>query len=332
MQYGQLITRPFALLWSHRYLWLLAVLGGADIGGGGFPAGNFGGFNPGPSGGPPSAGGTVSPTPAGGAQQMARFLQDNLGLIAAIAGLVLVVALAWFLLSCVTTGALVRASAEHDAERPFGLGLAWRAGVGTFWSILGLRLLLFVWTLVFLGVVAVFVVLGIVAATSGSQGGLAADIAAGVLVFLALLVLSIPVGIAFILATRAVVLEQRGAIAGLGRAVQLLRARLGRVLLVWLIQVGLGLAAGVVIAVPLIILFVVGGGLVFGAAVAGGPVAAITVGIPVVLVVFAVILVLSGITGGYFSTYWTLAFRRMELDVPRPAAWPPPAYPQQPAG
>src|SRR5437016_9101677 len=122
MQYGQLISRSLSIVWRRRYLWLLAILGGADVGGG------FGTSFPNPStfrGGAPgatTAGGGVMPAPAG------QFLVDYSGLVVAIVAIALVVALGWFLLSCVTTGALIRASAEHDAERPFALGSAWRAG------------------------------------------------------------------------------------------------------------------------------------------------------------------------------------------------------------
>ena len=44
----------------------------------------------------------------------------------AIAVVLLLFSLAWMLLSSVTVGALVRAAAEHDAERPFSFGPAWR--------------------------------------------------------------------------------------------------------------------------------------------------------------------------------------------------------------
>ncbi len=329
MQYGDLITRSFSIVWRHKYLWLLAILGGADVGGNGF-GGNFAnglnGFNRGSTGG--TAGGGFSDASA----TVSQFLQDNLWLIVAGGLVVVVVAIAWFLLSCVTTGALVRASAEHDAERPFGLGLAWRTGLGTFWSILGLRLLGLLFGVVSVALIVGLVVLGVASYLGGQPVALALVIVVGILVVLALVVAWILVGIAFILATRAVVLEQRGAVAALGRGFQLLGARLGRVLLVWLLQVGLALAGGVGLAIVLIPMSILVALIVVTAGVAGGGVAAIVLAVPLGLVLFAVVLVLGGILGGYLSMYWTLAFRRMELDLPRPAYWPPPQYPPQPAG
>jgi hypothetical protein len=322
MQYGQLITRSFAIMWRHRYLWLLAILGGADTGFG-FRFPSAGNFNV------PSAGGGTGGT--GGSAQLPQFLQDHLGVIVTVAAIVLVLALAWFLLSCITTGALVRASAEHDAERPFRFGLAWRTGLGTFWSILGLRLLglaLGLAVLVLLGLLTLF---GFLAYQGGQSVALAVVVLVGVLLLLALIPAAILAGIAFILAIRAVVLEQRGAIAALGRALGLIRARLGRVLLVWLIQVGLALGAGIVVAIPVAIVGLALAGLVVGLALGVSGTAAAVVGVPLGLFLTAALILLGGLSGSYFSTYWTLAFRRLELDVPRVAApWPSPAYPPQP--
>jgi len=328
MQYGEVITRSLSLVWRFKYLWLLAILGGADVGTGGF-SGNFG--NPGSFGRGASSGGSAPLGDIG--PQVTQFLQDWGWLIVLAGLLVLVLSLLWFALSSVTIGALVRASAEHDAERPFGLGQAWRTGVGTFWSIVGLRLLALLWGVLVAAVIGLFVVLGFVSYLGGQGGALGAVIAIGGLVTLFLIVAAIVVNLAFTLATRAVVLEQLGAMAALRRGFQLLRARLGRVLLVWLIEIGLGLAAGLALFVVLIPVIVVAAGLVGVAAYTGGPGAAVAVAVPVAVVAFVVLLVAAGLIGAYFSTYWTLAFRRLELEAPRPVAWPPPAYPpQQPAG
>src|SRR5262245_1070129 len=297
MQYGQLITRSFAIMWQHRYLWLLAILGGAaDVNGFSFPSG--GNFNVPPSGGGTGGtGGTGSPPP-----QLSQFLNDYLGLIVTVAAIIVVLALAWFLLSCVTTGALVRASAEHDAERPFRFGLAWRTGLGTFWSILGLRLIGLVLGLAALALLGLLALLGFLAYQGGQPGLLALVVVVGVLLFLALILAAILAGIAFILATRSVVLEERGAMAALGRAIGLMWARLGRVLLVWLIQVGLGIAAGIVVAVPAVIVGLAIAGLIVGMALGMSGTAAAVVGVPLGLLLTAALILLAGLTGSYFST------------------------------
>jgi hypothetical protein len=329
MQYGELITRSFAIAWRRRYLWLLAILGGADVATGG--QFNFSGVGNAFNGAGTSSGTSAPPTgsPAdlqNAVNALGSYLQDNLGTILLVSAILVIVAVAWWLLSCVTTGALVRATAEHDAERPFGLGIAWRTGLGTFWTILGLRLIGVLWTIIVLGAIAGGVVLGVSAYLSNQAAALGAVITVGLLVGSVLVLASIPAGIAFILATRAAVLEQRGPVSALGRGFRLLWSRLGRVLLVWLLQVGLALAAGIGLTVVLIPVSLVVGAVVVAAGVVGGVVAAVVVAIPLVLLVLAVFVVLGAAIGAYLSAYWTLAFRRMEIDAPRPVAWPQAPY------
>jgi hypothetical protein len=314
MQYGEIISRSFTIMWRHRYLWLLAILGGADVGSGGFTGGNPASFS--------NLGNNSS-----GAPDPGQFLQDHLGVIVVTGILVLLFFLAIFILSCVTTGALVRASAEHDAERPFGLGMAWRAGLGTFWSILALRLIGLVWVLVILAAIGTFVLLGFATYSSGSSAALAGVISLGILVGIVLVVVSIPVGLVFILAARAIVLEQRGAVAGLVRGFQLLRARLGRTLLAWLVQVAVGIGAQIVVGILFLIVFLIAAVPIVAAYFAAGTGSAVLVGIPVGLVVLAILLLVTAINGAYFSTFWTLAFRRLELETPPAPAYPPTAYP-----
>jgi hypothetical protein len=314
MQYGQLITRSLAIVWRHPYLWVLAILGGADVGAGGF-SGNF-------NTGTRSIGGRGANT-----EQITRFLQDHLGQILVLLAILGVLALAWFLLSCVTTGALIRGSAEHDAERPFGAGPAWRAGLRSFGSILVLRLFLFALVVLIVGIAALFVGLAVASFSSGRNGTGAVVVILGVLLALALVVAAIPFGIALILATRAIVLEERGPIDALRRGLGLLSGRLGRVLLVWLIQVGLGAAASLTLAIPVLVLSGLLVAALVGAGIAGGGgglAAAIPLAILVGIVILCLVLVVGALVGAYQSTYWTLAFRRLELEQPGYAApWPP---------
>jgi hypothetical protein len=328
MQYGELIARSFSIVWRHKYLWLLAILGGADVTTGGYGA-NFSGLGNTFNGGGSSSGGSGAGGTAGmqdAVNAASRFAQDNLGLLVALGAVVLLVVVALWLLSCVTTGALVRAAAEHDAERPFSFGLAWRTGMSTFGAILGLRLLRLLWSALVLGTIAGLVAFAVVSYLGGQTGAVGLVIGIGLIVLAVLVLASIPVGIAFILGTRAAVLEQLGPVAALRRGFQLVGSRLGRVLLVWLLQVGLALAAGLGLAIVLVPVFLVAVGVVVGAGVAGGVGAAVVVATPLVLLLLVLSVILGGVVGAYLSAYWTLAFRRMEIDAPRPVAWPQAPY------
>src|SRR6266550_8455485 len=133
MRYGEVVERSLLVFWRHRYLWLLGALGGGESVGGGF--GNFGVAGQGPGGTSDTGTGSL---PDQLSTQFGQWFLADLPLLGALLGLLALFLVAYFFLSCVSVGATVRAAAEHDAERPFGLGLAWRAGRQTFLPILGL--------------------------------------------------------------------------------------------------------------------------------------------------------------------------------------------------
>lgn len=317
MDYGELVTRAWTIFWRFRYVWLLGILGGASEFGG---TSNFpGSYNIGGS----SRAGRTGNLPA----EVSDWLTANVGLLLALLGLLLLLALVYFVISCISTGALIRAGAEHDAERPFGLGLAWQAGRQAFWRILGLRLLLFVLVLLVAAVLGALIVVGMVSGLNDRPAGVAIAVVAGV----GLVLLLIPVGIAFSIAvpfgTRAIVLEQRGILDALSRGFRLLFARLGRSLLVWLIGVGFGLLAGIVLALAVVVVALALGLIGLAVYAAFGVGAALAAGAVLLLLFIVATVVMAGLPGAYISLYWTLAFRRMEIDrQPAPAA-PQPAAP-----
>lgn len=320
MPYWQIVTRSFGIAWRHKYLWLLALFAGESSGGASL---NYSQSQPfGTNRNPPDFNGA--------AQQVSSWVSNNLGFILVVAALLLVLWVGFFIFAAACDGALVRASAEHDAERPFDLGVAWRCGVATLGTIIRIRLIVL---LLVLPVLIVFVALAI----SVVSTFLGHNYGAGVgLIFVVLLVLlaTVPYAIylSFLsrLATRAAVLEQLAARPALGRANHLIRQRLGRVLLVWLLEIAVGIAVGIVvgivlavIAVPLVLAGV--------AAYASGSASLWVVIVLGVVVFLPVTLIIGSFFAAQDSTYWTLAFRRIELDQP-PAYYygyqpPPPPGP-----
>jgi hypothetical protein len=314
MRYGEVITRSVHIFWNHRYLWLLGALGGGEAvggGGGGGGGGNFGNFGS----------NSNSAQPGEFFRQVGLWIVDHLALLIGLGLVLFVIFWAYFLVSCIASGALIRAAAEHDAERPFGLGPAWRAGRRTFWSILGVRLLYLLYALLLAAVAGVLVFLAVLSGISHNGGGVAAVIVLGVMFALLLIPVGIALGLVYILALRAIVLEQMGAIAGLRRGWQLVRRRLGRVLLSWLIQVGIAFLLAIGLGIVLLILLVPVIGIVVTAYSAGGVGAALGTGIVVFPVYLVLAVVAGGAVGSYVGIYWTLAFRRLDLD-PVPVASP----------
>jgi hypothetical protein len=307
MRYGEVIQRSLSIFWRFRYIWLLGALGGGETVGGGF--GNFG-----VTGQSSGSGNGTSSLPDQFSAEFGQWFSADLPLLGALLGLLVLFLVVYLVLSCATVGATVRAAAEHDAERPFGLGLAWQAGWQTFLPILGLRLLGFLLALPALALIGGVAALATLSAIQGSADGIVTAILAAIIVVPMLGVAAIVLGVVWTLATRSIVLEQRGVGGALRRGFGQLSSRLGRVTLVWLIALGVGILSGLgagVLAGLLLLPFL----LVLAATYAAlGVDAALSVGAVLALLYIIGVVMLNGAVGSFLTTYWTLAFRRLELD------------------
>ncbi len=306
MPYWQLVSRSFAIAWRHKYLWLLALFAGESGGGASFNSGTSQPV------GTTRRNGNV---PDFGAipHQVSTWFSQNLGLVVLVAILLIVLWIAFFVLAAVCEGAVVRASAEHDAERPFGLRVAWRCGVATMGTIIRLRLLLIVLGLpVFIVLVALVAGL-IVSIVNNNVGAIVAVVLISVLFILAAIPYAIYLGFLNRLGARAAVLEQLGARAALGRAHRLVRKRLGRVLLVWLVWIATAFAVSLCAAVVLAVLVVPATLLAIFAFTTGSAVLWAAVAL-IALILLPVVLIVEGFVLAQGSTYWTIAFRRLEID------------------
>jgi hypothetical protein len=316
MNYAELLTRALAISWRHRYLWLLALLSGE---------GAMSGLQS--VQGPPGRQNGASPQlGSGGPSELTAWLGAHAALLwgAAIAfALVLIVLL---LVSAVANGAVVRAAAEHDGERPFGLRSAWRAGIETFWPVLRIKLLAIAVVLATLVAVGSLALLAFAAGRAGNAGLAIAGGAGAGLLFLLAIPFWIVFSVAVLLAVREIVLDGKRPLAALGGAFGLIRRRLGRVALVWLLVIVCGLLGGAVVAVAAVIVALPLAAITVGSYVAGGIGVAIGVGAFLVAVWAVIALTLSAAVDAFISTMWTLAYARLDIDPePVPAGIPAPA-------
>ena len=322
MPYWELVTRSFRIAWNHKYLWLIALFAGE--GGGASFNFNF-------SQGTQRRGTTTAPPDYSAVQeQVTTWISDHIGLIIAVAVVWLLLIVAFFILGAVCEGATVRASAEHDAERPFHLVWAWRSGVSTMWTMIRFRLLIVALGLPVL-VTAVALAAGIILSiASGNGAATAILILFGLLLALAAIVYLVYLGFLDRFGARALVLEQLMARPALVRGHGLLRKRLGRSLLVWLLSIAVGFVVAIVTAC---FLAIVGAPLVVIAIAMASAGSTPIQMLPLILVAVIVLAGFSLVVGGFLaaqaSTYWTLAFRRLDLEYapayPQPAPQPPPA-------
>ncbi|MBJ7598949.1 hypothetical protein [Candidatus Nephthysia bennettiae] len=318
MRYGEVVQRSLLVFWRYRYLWLLGALGGGESVGGGF--GNFGVAGQGPGG--PSDTGTGS-LPDQLSTQFGQWFLTDLPLLAALLALLALFGVVYFFLSCVSVGATVRAAAEHDAERPFGLGLAWRAGRQSFLPILGLRLLGVLIALPAVALVAGLVALATISEINGSGDGIVTAALAAVIVVPLLGLAALLLGVAWTLATRSIVLEQQGVRGALRRAFGQLSRQPGRVALLWLITLGAGIFSGLAAGIAAGVLLLPFVAILAATYAAAGVDAALSPGAVMLLFYVVAVVFLNGAVGSFLTTYWTVAFRRLDQEpkaaVPAPA-------------
>ena len=305
VRYENLLTRSFRILRHKPWLWPLALLAGLTSSGGGGGGGGGGTF---------ALNGNGASAPD--FSWLPQWFADRAGLFIEIGIVVLVVALAWFLISCLASGALIGAVARIDAGEPVGLGAAWRMGTASFGRVLLLKLLVL---LLLLGPVFLLPIPILVGALGGSRGALAG------------LLLSFPLAIAYFywalfitwlaeLGLRACVLQGLGAVASLKEAYALLKRRFHRVALTTVVFIGVGIGIGILTQV--IFSFVQAP---FTATVGtdlfqGRWSDALQAGLIWTAVLIPVSLAVSSAVGAYFAIAWTLAYRRFDVEgeVPQP--------------
>ncbi len=319
MNYERILSRALRISWRHKYLWLLALLAGEGTA--------FGWSMSGPSGfnGNNQAHhhyGPAAPT----STQVGTWITAHAGLLWAAGITVVLVAVALVLISAIANGAVIKGAAEHDLERPFGLGAAWRSGVTTFWPVLGVKLLSGLIGLVTVAVIGSFVLVAVGSAYAHMVGlAVPAGIVAGLLALVAI-PFWVVFAVAVLLAQRAIVLDGQRPVAALGTGFALIRRRFGRVALLWLVVGVIGILLSLAVRIVVVIVALPLIGIVAAAYFTGGLPVAIGFGSVLGVVWLALVLALVAAVDAYTSTAWTLAYRRFdEESLPTAAAGPMPA-------
>jgi len=330
MDHIRILKRAFSITTSYRALWIFGILVALTTGG------NFGGSS---SGGGDGGGSGRGP----GTFQWPEISPDVLtGLIvAAVVSLcvALLLAVAAAIARYVAETALIRMVDQHEAtgvkvsvRQGFRLGWS-RAALRLFWMdfIIGLSALIAFLLLVLLAASPLLVWL--TDSTPARVLGTVVAVALAVVIIFVVILASIALSLLVQFWHRAVVLENRNVNAAVRRGWQLLRQRLGDVVVMGLILFALGLAWTIVL-VPVIFLLVavaaIGGGLpallVYAVAslIAQGAtpwIAAAVVGLPIFIVVMAIPLAtMGGLAQTFQSSTWTLTYRELlALEAARPA-------------
>ena len=313
MDYGVLIRRSWSITWRYRFLWVLGLFAATSVGSCSPSSGNGGvqyQLGPGDLG-------RISPDleRAFGGATFERMLLPNWQLILIGVALVLLLVLAFLIVSLIAQGSMAAATGDLSMNRPASLGAAWGSGLRLFWRYLALwALLIGVGILVVLALVVAAGLLVALASIAG-EGPRVAFIVVGGLLGLLLLLIAIPVLIAVSVlvgfAQRAIALEDTGPLAALEAGLRLLRNNLGTSAIAWLINLGLSIGAGIAIGVGFVVLLIpLGGVTLILFRTVGVTVASVSYAVLAFLLVIAGSWVLAAIANTFFWNYWTMIYLR----------------------
>jgi hypothetical protein len=244
-----------------------------------------------------------------------QWIRENLVLFVVLVMVAVVVVVSiWLVLYAISRGALAEGVAAIDRGEGRSFSTTWRAGLSTFWgvvgqvtilSLIGLGLTLVIWLLGALLAVGTFAVTDSIAVR-------VLVVAVGTILLLPLLVVVFVVlDIVAQFALRALVVGGEGVFASIGSGYRLFRHNVGRSLLLLLIQVGIALGVGGVMFTVLAI-----AGLLLSIPVtvlssSGQNAAAVSVGVVLGLILSVPFIVLTSAIGVFHQAYWTLAYLRL---------------------
>lgn len=310
MDFGEVLSSAWRIIWKHKILWIFGIFAGCSRGGGG------GGGN---SGTQFSSRGGPNPFPQFNefANQFGNWIDNHLWVVALFILVVLVLFLLALFLGTIGRIGLIRGTFKADGgAEHLGFMELWDESLRYFWRIFLLALLV---GLVVLVLVSALVAVGIGAAIFTLGIGFLCVLPLFCVLFLGLVF----AGIVIQQAEAAIVIENLGIMDGLRRGWDVVKTHLGPILIMWLILLVIGFVVGIVIALPILIA-VVPAAIAFAAANSQATTFDYTpliVGLVCCAVYFPFLIVLSGILEAYVQSAWTLTFLR--LTRPKVAPVPP---------
>lgn len=327
MDYTAILKKSWNVTWRYKILWLFGFFAGAGGGSGSYSS-SYGSSNNSGSG---------QSLPQMNAAQVEAFVQ-RYALVMVVAALFLVVlALLLMIVSVAARGGLIHLVNEAEEGREVRASAGWHVGFSKWWRVFGAGFLadlplaiVGLAMMVFLGLTAFGAWVSYQGSTAQIGTAVAAAIAGlcifAVIFFIAAIVLGTIFGIVKELAFRYVVLEDRRVMDALKTAWKDLWAKRGAFLM-YLIQIGVGIAFGIGVAVVALFTLVPAGVMMYVGNYTGGGV--------LLLVAVLILMVPSAMYATFYHAAWTIFFRRMTgaepvaVAAPAPLAYapaPPVAY------
>jgi hypothetical protein len=295
MDISTVFKRAWEITWKHKGLWLLGILANCTSGGGSQGSSNATRF-------------PEYTTSGGEFPEIARWVESipeeawiAIGLAVICVGLIL--ALAFWVLAAIGNGGLIAGFQMAETGETVTLSSAFQQGLRYFWKLLGIQLIFGVATFVVIVLLIISVVI---------LGVLTLGIA--LICLIPFLCLLIPLGIVVSIYTQltqiALIVEELDIVSAFQRAWDVLVANVGQIIVMGLILGIGGFVAGLILAIPLVLL-----ALPFIAGLIGGTdtttVAGISATVVGVLLYLPVLLVASGILRTFITGSWTLTYRSL---------------------
>ena len=304
MSYGDLIRDAFRITLRNRFLWFFGFFAGSAFfnfpsGGGNFDTDDF-----------DRSGAGASALAA----QVGSGIFENAALIVGLVVVVLLIALLFIIMAIISQGALSESVAAIDRGEGRRFGSTFRAGLRTFWRVLGYYLLFFligIGLLVAIGVPVALVIGGTFAATQSTGARVIVAVLAGLAAVALIILIFIPLHIISQYALREVVVRRARVFGSVGSGYGVFRRNLGRSLLLWLIHIGLMIGIGIALLVAVLLVGLVLFIPTIALALAEYSTAAIVTGVIASLILLPILLVASGAAGTFGHAYWTLAYLRL---------------------
>jgi hypothetical protein len=285
LDYGRMLKRAWSIIWENKFLILLGIIVALGSGGRGGGLGSGGGGSSG--NGESSYDFPFGDMPALRAEIGFPEVLIGLAALAVISFAFLVAILVW-VAATIARGGLIAGVNTIEGGGASSFAAAWYAGWDKGWRLLGIGIAPAIPT--FILALAGLATAGVLAGLWGWLGqnvSVAAGIGLGV-PFVVLACILVPIALVLSLlrtfANRACMLEDLGVIASYRRGLDVLVANIGPAIVLFLVQVGISIALGLVLFLP---------------------------GLLMVLccILWPVLLAIKGTVTSYFSTLWTLAWR-----------------------
>lgn len=323
MDYGEVLTRAWKIIWKYKVLWIFGILagfGGSSRGGSGSSAAN------GIENRFQNRGGEIPYQWQQFFLQVQRFL-ENVPIWVWILLVILMIILVLLVITLGTIGriGLIRGASLGDEDAPrLSFGSLFREGQRYFWRVILLNLLVWIASAIFLAIIFIpGVLLSIL------------TLGVGLLCLIPLICLMVPffwaVGVVIEQAMIAIVLEDLDIGAGLARGWEVFKRNLGTMIVMALILSIGGAVASFILAVP-VLLALVPLFISFFTFSSQGLLGLPLLSVVLFLVYLPFLIILNGIVQSYIGTAWTLTFRRLtgrRPGMPAPVDRFPPPSPVQ---